>query len=415
MKQFVYDLIIIGAGPSGVYSAIHATDNAKVLLIDKNKEIMKKFIQTGAGHCNITNNIALDQLVDNMLYSKKFMYSAFSLYGPKQILEFCAKHRIDTYQVENSTKIKITCNNTTFIKKMNQIIESKDNIDLKLDCAIKSVHIVDDLYVIKDQNNELYYSKALMIATGGLSYPRTGSTGDGYKFALSLNHTLLRTYPMGLGIVINDQFKITSNLQGTPFSNVIGSIIDCETNKVLVSEKGELMIAHFGMGGTLIRRLSGYVSYHNQSKLKLRLAWLSEQAVLDELKQHKTLKKCFSALPNKFIEFIYQLSNLSFDQQTANLSKAQTKLLIKYLTNFEFEVVGVNNPDLAISTGGGVNFAELNPKSMESKYHPNLYFIGEVVGVSPKTGGFNLSVCYATALAAITHFNNNFSKEKEIE
>lgn len=415
MKQMIYDLIIIGAGPAGIYSAIHVDDNAKVLLIDKNKEIMRKFIQTGAGHCNITNNIDIDQLVDNMLYSKKFMYSSFSKYGPKQILNFCYKHRIDTYQVENSTKIKITCNNTTFIKKMGQLLEKKSNLELKLECTIKSVYKDNDLYAIKDQDNQLYITKALIIATGGLSYPRTGSTGDGYKFALSLGHSILRTYPMGLGIVINDQYNITSQLQGTPFSNVVGSIIDDVSDKTLVSEKGELMIAHFGMGGTLIRRLSGYVSYHNDIKLRLKLVWLNEQDILNDLKQHKTLKKCFSSLPSKFIEFIFKLTNLSFEQQTANLSKAQVRLLIKYLSSFEFEILGVNDPNLAISTGGGVNFAELNPKSMESKVHSNLYFIGELLGVSPKTGGFNLSVCYASALAAIDDFNekfNNYNQKK---
>lgn len=404
----IYDLIIVGGGPSGVYAAVHANKNLKVLILERNNELLRKFLQTGGGHCNITNNSSVKELNENMLYSSKFMFSSFSNFGPKQILEFCKNNRIETYQVEETKKIKIVCKNSRFKIKLEDLLNQNQNIEIKYNTLVKNIIKKDELFNVIDENNSIFISKNVIVATGGLSYPKTGSSGFGYKFALNLGHTILKTFPMGLGIVTKDKFNINSNLMGTPFSNVKCSIFNKENNKIIISESGELMITHFGLGGTVIRRISGYVGYHNDLKMILKISFLNKEEILNEINKNKKLYSCFKFLPNKFIEFIYKNIGLSPNQETANLSKKQLNEIIENLSNYTLEIISTNDPLLAISTGGGVNFSELNPKTMESKIHSGLYFIGETLGVSPKTGGFNMTVCFSTALSAITNINNKY-------
>ncbi|WP_031489414.1 aminoacetone oxidase family FAD-binding enzyme [Ureaplasma canigenitalium] len=408
----IVDLIVIGLGPSAVYLLLNKNKKLKTIAFDKNKEIMMKFLLTGGGEhgggcCNVTNNVDVKTLNENMLYSNKFMYSAFTKYGPSQIREFLLRYKILTEVSEGSTKVRLKCKNPSMRKKFFDQLANDDSIELCLGCSIKTVRYLEDkkIYLVIDQDKKEYYSKRVVIATGGLSFSNLGSTGDGYKFCQQLGIKTTRTFPMGTGIVIDDFLGLTQQLQGVSLKNVTGTIIS--SNKVLVQEKNDLMITHYGFGGPLMRRLSGYVSYHSDLNLQLKLSFLTTEEILKELTTKDQLNQCFKMLPEKFVHFMFDNLKLNAKQKLAEQRKEDRLKIINYLTNLTFNIKALNKPMYAISTGGGVDVTCLNSSTMESKKYKGLYFIGEVLGVSPKTGGFNMTVCFASALQAINHINND--------
>lgn len=406
----IYDLIIIGAGPSSTYLALNLNENINTLIIDRNDQILKKFLLSGGGKANITNCCDFETLLNNMIYgSKNFMYHAFKTNPYTDIINFLKENKLDYAQRENSNKIHLLCNNKVFISRVLDKLNKKQNIEFKFKTRVINVFKKNDLFSIEIENS-IIYSKKVVVATGGLSFSKFANTsGDGYKFAKSFNHTINKTFPMGISIDLLKQIPQFETLTGTSFKDV-----KCELfidNKKIISETNDLMITTNGIGGPIIRRVSGYITFNKEKNVYILLSLLNQEKLLltlNKIKKLNELWKEFNFFTKKFIQNFYKNLNLNSNSDVKNFSKQLKNKIINYFVNIKIDNFNKTfKYEPAINTGGGINTKEINPINFMSKIVDNLYFIGEVLDVNAKTGGFNLTVCYASALCCANHINKN--------
>lgn len=397
----IYDLIIIGAGSSSTYLALNLDDNIETLIIDRNDQILKKFLISGGGKANITNCCDFNVLLSNMIYgSKNFMYHAFKTNPYTNIINFLKENKLDYAQRENSTKIHLLCSNKVFINKVWEKLNNKKNIQFKLNTRVINVFKKNEIFNIETEN-AIFYSRKLVIATGGLSFSKFANTsGDGYKFAKSFNHNVSQTFPMGISIDLINQIPQFETLMGTSFKDV-----KCDLfieNKKIISETNDLMITTNGIGGPIIRRISGYITYNKAKNIYILLSLINKEKlvlILEKIKKIHELWKEFNFFTKKFIQNFYKNLNLNSNSDVKNFSKIAKQKVIDYFVDIKINNFNKNfKYEPAINTGGGINTKEINPINFMSKIIDNLYFIGEVLDVNAKTGGFNLTLCYASAL-----------------
>ncbi|GAA5414810.1 aminoacetone oxidase family FAD-binding enzyme [Ureaplasma ceti] len=404
-----YDVIIIGAGPAGCYLALHLDKNLKVLVIDKNSDIMKKFLLSGNGKANITNCCSFEELLKNMIFgTKNFMYHAFKTHPHTEILQLVDSVGLHYVQKENSTKMHMLSNNQIFINRMKDLLEEHDNLGFSLSTKVVSCRKgKDDLFYV-DTNKDTFVGKNLVIATGGLSFSKfCGDTGDGYRFAKSFNIDVNRTFPMGISLPLEEQLKQFTSMSGTSFSQVTARLY--KDKKLIVEETHDMMITHNGLGGPLIRRISGYVTYWENQGVKVELDLLKESAVRNALNKVKTMSefwKEFEPFSKKFVMNFNERLGLEFKTDVKNLSKAKKQEIVDFFCNIPVEgIIEKFDVEQAINTGGGISTKKLNPKNFMSNEIDSLYFIGEVLDVNAKTGGFNLTVCYSSARCCADDIN----------
>lgn len=408
----IYDVIIVGAGPSAIYLTLNLDENINALIIDRNEQILKKFLLSGGGKANITNCCDFQTLLSNMIYgSKNFMYHAFKNNPYTNIISFLKENKLDYVQRENSTKIHLICSNKVFINKVLEKLNNKKNIEFKLNTRVINVSKKDEIFFV-ETNDSIFYSKKLVIATGGMSFSKfANTTGDGYKFAKSFNHKISPTFPMGISIDLTKQIPQFETLMGTSFKNV-----KCDLfieNKKIISETNDLMVTANGIGGPIIRRISGYITYNKDKNTYILLSLIEKDKLvftLEKIKKINELWKIFDFFTKRFIQNFYKNLNLNSNSDVKNFSKILKQKIIDY-----FIEIKISNFDKsfkfepAINTGGGINTKEINPINFMSKIINNLYFIGEVLDVNAKTGGFNLTVCYASAICCAIHIKNDYS------
>lgn len=295
-------------------------------------------------------------------------------------------------------------NNEKFKSAVEQKLLALPNLKLKLESTVDKVFLEASRFYVECGPEE-YSCNSLVIATGGLSYPKTGATGTGYEIAQAFSHKINPTYAIGVGVNINDE-KLQA-LQGLSIEGVKVSVID-DQQRCLYQETGDLMITHFGLGGLIIRRVSGYVSQQllHCHKVSLALEINTPAEVKTDLKQNNYLSQCFKRLNSRLVYYLYDKLGIENDLTTANLNKSQKQKIIDIFSQLTFTITSVRSIDEAINTGGGVVTKDLDPKTMESKITSNLYFIGEVIDVNPRTNGFNLTVSFSTACACANAINS---------
>ena len=410
-------VIVIGGGPAGMMAAIQSSKQSnEVVLIEKNNVLGKKLSITGKGRCNITSSLSMEEFIKNIPGNGKFLYSAFNNFTNRDIIQFIEKQGVDT-KVERGNRVfpktdkaqdVVNC----FVKKIKE-----QKIKVYLNTEVTEVLTDEENTAIGVKiKNEIIKADKIILATGGKSYSLTGSTGDGYKMAKKLGHTIIDLKPSLVPLVTYEE-DMHQNLQGLSLKNVEIKLIDTLKNKEIYKEFGEMMFTHFGVSGPIILSASSHlVRYKNIEELlknkqikliidlkpALSLDKLNQRILRDfEAEKNKSYKNSLDKLlPQKLIPVVIKMSQIDPEIKVNSITKEQRERLVKLLKNFEVTVKKFRPIEDAIITAGGINTKEINPKTMESKLIKNLYFAGEIIDVDGYTGGFNLQIAYSTGFVA---------------
>lgn len=414
------DVIVIGGGPSGMMAAISASQNGKkVLLLEKNSLLGKKLLITGKGRCNVTSSLPIEEFIKNTPGNGKFLYSSYNSFTNKDIINFLEKQGLKLkeergnriFPVTDKAKDVLDC----FEKKLKQL-----NVKILYNQKVIEILTLEENKVkkvvgVKTENNTFYADKVIL-ATGGKSYPLTGSTGDGYELAKKIGHTITKIRP-SLVPLSTYNLELLGNLQGLSLKNVKIKFVDKCKNKVIYEDFGEMLFTHFGVSGPVILSGSAHlVRYKNidnlmqNKKLVLEIDFkpaLSEEQLDSRIlrdfsaEKNKAFKNSLDKLlPQKLIPVIIKLSEIDENKQVNSITKEERLALVRLLKCFEVHIKNFRKIEDAIITSGGINIKEINPKTMESKIVSGLFFAGEVIDVDCYTGGFNLQVAYSTGYVA---------------
>ena len=413
-------VVVIGGGPAGMMAAITANQAGDhVILIEKMKSLGRKLLITGKGRCNITSSLPIDDFIKNTPGNGKFLYSCYQSFTNKDIIKFLKEEGLEVKEERGNRVFPVTDHSQDvlecFIKKL-----KKNNVEIHYNEKVEEI-----LYKEKEgekivkgikTNKEIIEADKVILATGGKSYPLTGSTGDGYDLAKKLGHTIKDIKPSLVPLEIY-QKDICKELQGLSLKNISIKILDSEKNKHIYEDFGEMLFTHFGVSGPIILSSSAHLvryknineKYKNRS-IKLLIDFkpaLSEQKLetrilrdFDELKNKQYKNSLNKLLPQKLIPVIVKESKIDATKKVNEITKEERRNLVYFLKNFTLEIKAFRPIEEAIITSGGINIKEINPKTMESKIVKNLYFAGEIIDVDSYTGGFNLQIAYSTGYVA---------------
>ncbi|MCD6082822.1 NAD(P)/FAD-dependent oxidoreductase [Candidatus Aerophobetes bacterium] len=403
MKKKIYHVAIIGAGPAGMMAAITAAErDSSVLLLERNSCAGKKLLISGKGRCNLTNVGPIEKFLDNFPRNGKFLHSAFARFFNEELMDFFT---------ERGLKVKVERGGRVFPESDS----SKDVLNVLLSCLRKlGVDIKYNQRVIKAEKNNAqfaiftkknkFFSRKLVIATGGLSYPKTGSSGDGLILAKKFGHTIVKPQPALVGIEIKEKF--VKKWQGLSLKNVTCSLL--ADGKKVKSEFGDMLFTHYGVSGPIILNLSAsaYECLKTSRKVELSINFKPaldtkkiDLRLLREFKQapNKELKTIFAnLLPKRLIEEFLNYIKIDGKLRANQITRFQRNKIIKGLTDFRLTVARTRPLKEAIVTRGGVETREINPRTMESRIVRGLYFAGEVIDVDARTGGYNMQAAFST-------------------
>ncbi len=400
-----YDIAIIGGGAAGIMAAGHAAElGAKVLLLEKNKQLGVKLLITGKGRCNITN--AEENIKDLIsFYGKKgkFLYSAFHNFTNQDVVDFFEKNGLAT-KLERGKRIFPLSDKAKDVVDSLKNYLNRNNVDVQINVNVKS--IISDGNQIKKiilQSGAEILATKFIITTGGKSYPQTGSTGDAYRWLKNIGHNIIPVKPALTPIIIKE--KIVSELAGLSLKNVEISLWN---DKKIVGFFGEALFTHNGLSGPVILNLSNRVSLKEKQTVKIDFKPALDYQKLDlrirkdfEEQSSKQFKNSLNGLlPKKLIPIFIQLSEIPEEKKVAEISKKERKKLLQLFKEFELTVDGLVGYEKAIITAGGVDLKEINSKTMQSKIIDNLYLAGELIDIDGPTGGYNLQVAWSTAYLA---------------
>ena len=398
-----FDGIVVGGGPAGMFAAITAAKNgANVLLLERNDRLGKKLLITGKGRCNVTNHCSWQEVMQNIPRNGRFLFSALENFPPEEIESF----------FENAgCALKVERGNRVFpvSDKSQSVLDALKNELRKAQVTVKtarvrSLLIEDDRITGVQTDAENIYANWVILATGGLSYPTTGSTGDGYRMAEEVGHTV--TALEGSLVPLCVEGSDCPDMQGLSLRNVAVKLLDGK-GKVLYKDFGELLFTHFGLSGPMALSASAHLKGEGcqliiDLKPALDEAKLNDRILRDlQMYQNRTMENALTdLLPRSMIPVVLRRAEIDSQLQANSLKKEQRRALVTLLKNFSFTISGKRPVEEAIITTGGIKVGEVNPKTMESKKLPGLYFAGEILDCDAYTGGFNLQIAWATAYAA---------------
>jgi len=395
-------VIIIGGGPAGMLAAIKSKkEKNQVTIIEKNKILGKKMLITGKGRCNITSGVDMSEFIKNVPSNGKFLYSSFKNFTNKDILKLL------------NIPVKLERGNRYFPVSD----KAKDVVDA-LEKELSGVEILTNTSVIEiiTKNNEAigvktnkgdFFADKIILATGGKSYPLTGSTGDGYEMAKKLGHTITKIKPALVPLVAKKESKIQcQQMQGLSLRNVGLKLFN--NNKLIYEDFGEMLFTHYGVTGPIILSASSHLVRQELKNPRIEIDLkpaltdekLDERILRDfETEKNKEFRNSLDQLlPQKMIPVILEI--LQINKKVNEVKKVERQKLVRTLKHFSIEIEGFRDISEAIITSGGINVKEINPKTMESKLIKNLYFAGEIIDVDAYTGGFNLQIAYSTGYTA---------------
>lgn len=407
-------MLVIGAGASGLTCAVWGVlRGAKVTLVDGNEKCGKKLYITGKGRCNLTNACTNKEFFENVVSNSKFLYSAINAYDSRKVMDFF---------INNGVPLKIERGNRVFPEsdKASDITHAlekcfiKNGGTLRLGENVLKIEKNGEEFTVLTSKGE-YKSKTVVICTGGLSYPSTGSTGDGYHFAESFGHTIVKPVQALSALYAKD----TYDLAGLSLKNVGVSVL--EKGKSICSDFGEMLFTHNGVSGPCILSLSSHINRKNMSDLELEI---DLKTALDDEKLDQRLLRDFSEnsnktitnvlpllMPKALIPLVLRRASIPGDKKVNSITKEERYRLLRTVKGLRFDITGLAPIGEAIVTAGGISVKEINPRTMESKLVPGLYFAGEVVDVDCYTGGFNLQAAFSMGYIAGISAS---SKEEEI-
>lgn len=392
----MYKSIIIGAGAAGLFLASLLNDK-EVLVLEKNSFPGKKLNITGKGRCNITNSCDERELIKQIFTNGKFFYSAFRDFTNFDTVRYFNELGVKT-KIERGGRIFPISDKA---RDVTNALYHNNICTFKFNEEVMEIKKESDKFIVKTKNAS-YESKAVVIATGGISYPTTGSTGDGYIFLERFGHKIVNPKPALVGV--ETEFNFKQECMGISLKNVEVKLI--KKNQVYKKEFGEALFTHYGLSGPIILRLSPFVEKGDNLSLDLKPA-LDHKKLCDRIQRDfdasgsKLLKNSLNHLLLKnLIEPILCISGLDGGKEANKISKEERNALARTIKNMEFIVINRRPLNEAIITDGGVSVKEVNPKTMESKLVDNLFIIGEVLDIAANTGGFNLQIAFSTAYKA---------------
>ena len=410
-------VIIIGGGPAGMLAAISAAkENSEVILIEKNKSLGRKLLITGKGRCNITSSIEIDEFIKNIPGNGRFLYSAFQNFTNQDIIQIIEKNGIKVKEERGNRIFPVTDRAEDVLNCLIKEMKKYKNIEIRTGKKVETILTENEEVVgIKLETGEKIFGSKVVLATGGKSYPVTGSDGDGYKMAKELGHTIEKV--RGSLVPLTGDEKLCQSMQGLSLRNVKITIKDIEKNKKIYDDFGELLFTHFGVSGPTILSASAHLLRYKEidrlfkeSKVKLYIdlkpALSNEELDLrirrdfEEIKNKEFKNSLEKLLPKKMIPAILNLSGIDINKKVNSITKEERQKLVELLKNFEINIDGFRPVEEAIVTAGGISIKEINPKTMESKIIKGLYFAGEIIDVDAYTGGFNLQIAYSTGYTA---------------
>lgn len=405
------NVIVIGGGPAGMMAAITASKNgSNVILLEKMRSVGRKLSITGKGRCNITNATDMDNFIKNVPGNGKFLYSVFNSFTNIDAINFFNSIGVET-KIERGERVFPVADDALYIVDKLKKEMDKRKVKVIVNSEIEAIIVSEGKVTGVKTNDKKYECDSVILATGGKSYPMTGSDGSGYSLAKKLGHTIIEPKA---SLVPLELYKVP-NLQGLSLKNVAIKIKD--GNKCVYEDFGEMVFTHFGVSGPIILSGSAHllrVKNVNQ-KLQNREITLSidlkpalqieklEARIQRDLEKYT--KKQFKnslvdLLPNKMIDYILSIANIDVEKQTDQITKEERHHLAELLKNLEFTIKDFRPIEEAIVTAGGVSTKEINSSTMESKIIKGLYFAGEIIDVDAYTGGFNLQIAYSTGYVA---------------
>ena len=423
-------VIVIGGGPAGMFAAYFAAKNGhQVTLLEQNEKLGKKLYITGKGRCNITNASDMEDLFNNVCSNPKFLYSAFYSYTNDQVVEFFENYGLRTKVERGNRVFPMSDHSSDVIATLNRALK---DVGVEVHLHTRVAKILTEEYldengqtVIADkktgtvkqtatgvvlENGKTLLADAVVLATGGISYPSTGATGDGYRFAEKLNHKIVEPTPSLVPFEIKEGW--VTEMQGLALKNV-AITIDCEGKK-LYEDFGEMLFTHFGVSGPMILSASASIkpSYFKDFTRDLTLK-IDLKPALDKEQLDKRILKDFEEaknkqyknsiqklLPSKMIPIIIELSGIDPDKKVNEITKEERMTLVNLLKGLPMTIIGLRGWNEAIITKGGVSVKQVNPSTMESKLVNGLYFAGELLDLDAMTGGYNLQIAWSTGYLA---------------
>ena len=398
-----YDCIVIGGGPAGMFAAITAAQNGKkVLLLEKNDRLGKKLLITGKGRCNVTNDCTAQDVLQNTPRNGRFLYSAMTAYPPEKIKAFfedrgCAlktERGNRVFPVSDSAKSILDC-------LQNELRRCKITVKT---ARVKSIAVENGAVTGVVTTEGMLEANSVILATGGASYPTTGSTGDGYTMAAALGHTIVPAE--GSLVPLETEGHDCQDMQGLALRNCAVKLVNAK-GKVLYKDFGELLFTHFGVSGPTVLSASCHLKGEG-CRLIIDLKPALEDNKLDEriqrdleMYKNRSMENALTdLLPRSMIPVVLRRLEIDPAMQANSLTRQKRRALVELLKAFSVTITGKRPVAEAIITSGGVKVSEIAPKTMESKKVPGLYFAGEVIDCDAYTGGFNLQIAWATAYAA---------------
>ena len=409
-------VLVIGGGPAGMMAAITAAENRnEVTILEKMPSFGKKLLITGKGRCNITSSLYMSEFIKNTPGNGKFLYSAFQNYTNADIIEFLKKQGLEVKEERGNRIFPVTDKSIDVLNCFKKRIDEL-KIKYKLETRVEKILIKNNEVLGVRTNREIIQTDKIILATGGKSYPLTGSTGDGYKIARDLGHTIIPIKPALVPLEVYEKEEC-KKIQGLSLRNIAIKIIDTDRKKTIYEDFGEMVFTHFGISGPTILSGSAHLAKYKDIDYLLKKRYIKitidlkpalteehlDDRILRDFKEFKNKQfknSLDKLLPQKMIPLIVELSGINPDKMVNEITKEERRHLVQLIKYFTITIKNFRPVEEAIITCGGISTKEINPKTMESKLIKGLYFAGEIIDVDAYTGGFNLQIAYSTGYTA---------------
>ncbi|WP_291756317.1 NAD(P)/FAD-dependent oxidoreductase [Lysinibacillus sp. UBA5990] len=410
----MYDVIVIGGGPSGLMAAIAAGERKKkVLLLEKGAKLGKKLAISGGGRCNVTNRLPVEEIVKHIPGNGRFLYSPFTVYNNEDIIAFFEGLGVALKEEDHGRMFPISNRAQDVVDALIRQLQ-RLHVEVRLHTAVnKLVMDEEKILGVRLADGSEIRSQAVIVAVGGKAVPQTGSTGDGYPWAERAGHTITTLFPTEVPVISKEDFIQARELQGLALRDVAVSVLN-KKGKVLVTHQMDMLFTHFGLSGPAVLRCSQFVvkelmktGYEPVTMRIQTLTNYNEETCLQYLNKlikedpKKAVKNVWKGIaPERWLLFLCEQANIDVQVTDAELSQDKIRQLAHLLVNFTLTVSGTQSLDKAFVTGGGVSVKEIEPKTMASKRKEGLFFCGEILDIHGYTGGYNITSALVTGRIA---------------
>ena len=410
----MYDVIIIGGGPSGLMAAIAAAEKKqRVLLLEKGSKLGKKLAISGGGRCNVTNRLPVEEIVKHIPGNGRFLYSPFTVYNNEDIIAFFEGLGVPLKEEDHGRMFPVSNRAQDVVDALIKELK-RLNVEIRLHTAVSKILMDEEkIYGVRLENGEELRATAVVVAVGGKAVPQTGSTGDGYPWAERAGHTITDLYPTEVPVTSKEPFIQSRELQGLALRDVAVSVLN-KKGKVLVTHQMDMLFTHFGLSGPAILRCSQFIVKEQRktgsAPVQVRINSMPEhneetcfQLLMKMIKEEpkKAVKNTWKALAQeRWLLFLLERAGIDASLTGIELSQEKIRNFARELINFTMNVHGTQPLEKAFVTGGGVSVKEVEPKTMASKKKQGLFFCGEILDIHGYTGGYNITSALVTGRIA---------------